>query len=190
MNPEFDRRTFLKRIGQAGGLVAAGGALEELLAACGGNVSTTTTSSGTTTPGVTRIDSKGLKVPGKLQWGSDFVDGAPYVFKDPANPNNLVGFEVDIMMGIANVMGITEKQVEADYGHMEQALLANQFDFVMNGWEITSDRQKTELFSDPYYRYGQQIAVRADDTRFANYTQTSDVSLSMLDGLTVGTGTG
>jgi polar amino acid transport system substrate-binding protein len=184
MNPELDRRTFLRR---AGGLVIAGGSLEALLAACGGNVSTGTVA---TTPGITKIDSKGLKVPGKLQWGSDFVDGAPYVFKDPANPNNLVGFEVEIAAAMANLMGITPKQVETDYGHLEQALLANQFDFAMNGWEITSDRQKTELFSDPYYRYGQQIVVRADDSRFSSYTKDSVVTLSILEGMNVGTGTG
>ncbi|MEO6887384.1 MAG: ABC transporter substrate-binding protein, partial [Ktedonobacteraceae bacterium] len=130
------------------------------------------------------------KVPGVLQWGSDFVDGAPYVFKDPKNPANLVGFEVEIADALARVMGIREKQVETDYGHLEQALAANQFDFVMNGWEITSDRTKDELYSDPYYRYGQQIVVRSDDTRFSNFTANSDVSLTDLEGLTVGTGTG
>src|SRR5204863_7354522 len=145
MNPEFNRRIFLKQMGQAGGIVAAGSTLEALLAACGGNVSTTTTGSGTTTPGTTHVDSKGLKVPGKLQWGSDFVDGAPYVFKDPANPNNLVGFEVEIAAAMAQLLGVQPKQVETDYGKLEQALLANQFDFVMNGWEITEDRKKTEL---------------------------------------------
>ncbi len=189
MNLELNRRSFLKRAGQASGLVIAGGSIESILAACGGNVSTTT-GSGTTTPGVTKIDSKGLKVPGQLQWGSDYVDGAPYVFKDPANPNNLVGFEVEIAAAMANLMGIRPKQVETDYGHMEQALLANQFDFAMNGWEITNDRKKTELFSDPYYRYGQQIVVRVDDPRFSSYTKDSDLQLSLLDGMTVGTGTG
>ena len=50
---ELSRRTFLRRTGQAGGLVAAGGMLEYILAACGGNVSTTTGSSAT--PGATKV---------------------------------------------------------------------------------------------------------------------------------------
>lgn len=190
MSLELNRRMFLKRAGQAGGLVAAGGSLEALLAACGGNVPTTASPTSGATPGAVKIGTKGLMVPGQLQWGSDYVDGAPYVFKDPANPNNLVGFEVEIAAAMANLMGITPKQVETDYGKLEQALSANQFDFVMNGWEITSDRQKTELFSDPYYRYGQQIVVRSDDPRFANLTASSTVTLKDLEGLTVGTGTG
>ncbi len=113
MKPEIDRRTFLKRMGQAGGLIAAGGTLESLLAACGGNVSTGSTI--TPTPGVTPIGTAGLKTPDLLQWGADYVSGAPYVFQDPANPKNLVGFEVEIAQAMANMMGIRQTQVEVCY---------------------------------------------------------------------------
>ncbi len=186
IHDELSRRTFLRRTGQAGGLVAAGGMLEYILAACGGNVSTTTGSSAT--PGATKVVPAGLKIPTELQWGSDYVSGAPYVFQDPANPKSLVGFEVEIAQAIANLMGITQTQVEIEYDNLDQALYANQFDMVMNGWEKTVDREKTELFSDPYYRYGQQIIVRKDDTRFANVVNPTDIKV--LEGYTVGTGSG
>jgi len=187
MIPEIDRRTFLKRMGQAGGLVVAGGSLEALLAACGGNVGSGAT---TPTPGVTPIGNAGLKTPGYLQWGADYVDGAPYVFKDPKNPANLVGFEVDIMKAVANIMGVTQRQIETCYGQLDQALAANNFDFVFNGWEITDERKKTQLFSDPYYVYGQQIVVRSDDPRFTQYNASSNLQLNVLYGMTVGTGDG
>jgi polar amino acid transport system substrate-binding protein len=173
----------LKRVGQAGGFIAASGSIESLLAACGGNVGTTTT-----TAGPTKIPSKGLKTPGLLQWGATSQGGAPYVFPDPKNPNQLVGFEYDIGQALAKLMGITSKQIENDYGQMEQALLANKFDMVMNGWEKTPDREKTEIFSQAYYRYGQQIVVRADDQRFAGKTTSDDLGLKDLEGLKVGTG--
>jgi len=183
MNSDINRRKFLK---QTGGLVVAGGAVELLLAACG-NVTTTPAS----TPGATSIGSAGLMKPGTLQWGADYVSGAPYVFQDPSNPNNLVGFEVEIAVAMAALMGnIQQKMIETCYGELDQALAANKFDMVMNGWEITADRQKTQLFSDPYYRYGQQIVVRADDTRFAQYDANSTVTLSVLEGYKVGTGDG
>jgi polar amino acid transport system substrate-binding protein len=187
MVPEIDRRTFLKRMSQAGGLVVVGGTLESFLAACGGNVGSGAT---TPTPGVTPIGNAGLKTPGYLQWGADYVDGAPYVYKDPKNPANLVGFEVDIMKAAANLMSVTQRQVETCYGQLDQALAANNFDFVFNGWEITDERKKTQLFSDPYYRYGQQIVVRSDDPRFTQYNETSDLQLTVLNGMTVGTGNG
>src|SRR5579884_1619901 len=152
---QLDRRAFLRSAGQAGGFLAAAGSLETLLAACGGNVSTTTTTG--STPGVQKIESKGLKVPGLFQWGSTSDGGAPYVFQDPKNPTQLVGFEVEIAAAISKLLGVKPKQVETDYAQLEQALQANKFDVVMNGWEITEDRKKTEIFSQPYYRYGQQI---------------------------------
>src|SRR5450755_1027465 len=187
---ELTRRTFLKRTGQAGSIFAAGSALELILAACGGNVSTSSGSgSGSSaTPGATKIVPAGLKNPSILQWGSDYVSGAPYVFQDPKNPNKLIGFEVEIAQAIAGLMGILQTQVEITYGNLEQALAANQFDMVMNGWEKTADREKTELFSDAYYRYGQQIIVRKDDTRFANVVNPADIKV--LEGYTVGTGSG
>src|SRR5689334_5009510 len=130
MSYELDRRTFIKRAGQAGSLVAVGGTLEALLAACGGNVASTPPAG--STPGTVKIETKGLMVPGQMQWGSEFVSGAPYVFKDPKNPNNLVGFEVEIAAAMASLMGVQAKQIETDYGRLQDALRANQFDFVMN----------------------------------------------------------
>lgn len=185
MSQAIDRRLFLKRTGQVGGVLAAGGVLEAVLAACGGNVATAPTP--TAAPGFTPLSTSGLKNPTLLQWGADYVSGAPYVFQDPTNPGKLIGFEVEIADAIAKLMGINQKQIEVCYSNLEQALLANQIDFVMNGWEKTPDRQKTELFSDPYYRYGQQVIVRADDSRFANVTP---ASVKDLEGFTVGTGSG
>src|SRR6516225_6674367 len=187
MIPEIDRRTFLKRMGQAGGLVVAGGTLESFLAACGGNVGSGAT---TPTPGVTPVGSAGLKAPGYLQWGADYVDGAPYIFKDPKSPANLIGFEVDIMNAVANIMGVTQRQIETCYGQLDQALAANNFDFVFNGWEITDERKKSQLFSVPYYNYGQQMVVRSDDPRFTQYNASSALQLNVLYGMTVGTGDG
>lgn len=185
MIEDIGRRTFVKRAGQVGGLVLAGSSIEALLAACGGNVSTG--SSITPTPGATTVTSQGLMTPGNLQWGADYVSGAPYVFQDPTNPKILVGFEVEIAVAMAALMRINQTMVEVCYANLEQALASNQIDMVMNGWEKTPDREKTELFSDPYYRYGQQIIVRVDDARFAGVNPTD---VSVLGGYTVGTGSG
>lgn len=185
MSSELNRRVFLKRAGQVGGLVVAGGSLESFLAACGGNVTATPPSTGTQA-----IGHAGLLVPNFLQWGATSDGGAPYVFQDPNNPSQLIGFEVEIGMALANLMGVQEKEVETDYTQLDAAVQAEKFDMIMNGWEKTGDRDKTELFSDPYYRYGQQIVVKANDPRFASKTATDTLSLTDLEGYTVGTGAG
>jgi polar amino acid transport system substrate-binding protein len=94
------------------------------------------------------------------------------------------------MNAVANIMGVTQRQIETCYGQLDQALAANNFDFVFNGWEITDERKKTQLFSVPYYRYGQQMVVRSDDPRFTQYNADSDLQLNALYGMTVGTGDG
>jgi len=185
MSQALDRRTFLRRFGQTSGFLAAGSSLGSLLAACG-NVATTPAAG--STPGVQQIGNKGLKTPGQFQWGSTSNGGAPYVFQDPKNPTALVGFEVDIAAAIAKLLGVAEKQIETDYAQLDQALAAGKFDVIMNGWEITEDRKKTELFSQSYYHYGQQIVVKASDTRFASKTTKDTLSLTDLEGFTVGTG--
>ncbi len=185
MIEDIGRRTFMKRAGQVGGLALAGSSIEALLAACGGNVSTG--GSSTPSPGATVVGSQGLMAPGNLQWGADYVSGAPYVFQDPSNPKILIGFEVEIAVAMAALMRIKQTMVEVCYANLEQALAGNQIDMVMNGWEKTPDREKTELFSDPYYRYGQQIVIRVGDTRFAGVNPTD---VSVLGGYTVGTGSG
>lgn len=186
MNYKIKRRKFLKRVSQSGFFVA-GGTLQFVLAACAGNVSTPASTSSSS---AAKVKSEGLKTPGSLQWGAEYTSGAPYVFKDPRDPSKLIGFEVEIADAIAKLMGISHTQVQTAYAQLAASLLSNKFDMVMNGWEITEDRQQTELFSVPYYRYGQQIVVRADDPRFSNVTTTSDFTLSNLKGLNVGTGAG
>lgn len=183
MTSKLNRRLFLKR---AGGLVVAGGTLEAALAACGGNIST---SSPAATPGAVSVGNKGLKLPGFFQWGATSNNGAPYVYKDPST-GVLIGFELEIATDIAGLMRVTQKQVETDYAQLVPALQANNFDAILNGWEISEDRKKTEIFSQPYYRNGQQIVVRTNDARFAQRSATDTLSLKDLEGLTVGTGAG
>ncbi len=183
MTSELNRRLFLKR---AGGLVVAGGTLETVLAACGGNIST---SAPTATPGAVSVGNKGLKLPGFFQWGATSNNGAPYVYKDPST-GALIGFELEIASDIAGLMRVTQKQVETDYAQLDSALQANNFDAILNGWEISEDRKKTEIFSQPYYRNGQQIVVRTNDARFAQKSAEDTLSLKDLEGLTVGTGAG
>ncbi|GCE27373.1 amino acid ABC transporter substrate-binding protein [Dictyobacter alpinus] len=186
MARDLNRRVFLQRAGQVGALAAMGGAVESLLAACGGNVPTTPAPTGSKS---SKIASNGLKLPGMLQWGATSDNGAPYVYRDPKT-SKLVGFELEIAAAIAGLMGIGQKQIETDYAQLDQSLQANAFDVILNGWEITDDRKKTEIFSQPYYRNGQQIVVRSNDSRFTNKTTKDSMSLKDLAGLTVGTGAG
>lgn len=185
MSP-LQRRQFIKRAGQTAGLVILGATLKGGLVGCSGNVTEPTDT--TSSPGA--VPSTGLSIPGKLQWGGEATSGAPYVFYNPQNPAELIGFEVEIADALAKQLGATPVFLQTSYAQLGASLAANRFDMIMNGWEIDADRETTQIFSVPYYRYGQQIVVRADDERFADFNTDSDMSLADLAGMTVGTGLG
>ena len=46
-----------------------------------------------------------------------------------------------------------------------RACNAGDFDFAMNGLEVTPEREKALRFSRPYYIYTEQLVVRRDDNR-------------------------
>ncbi|QSF49538.1 MULTISPECIES: ABC transporter substrate-binding protein [unclassified Thermosynechococcus] len=179
----WQRRTFLRHVSQGIAISIIATASKSLLTACGGKADSL---SGSTATGI--ISSNGLLSPGTLTWGADPIEGAPYVFYDPADRRRLIGFEVEIAEAIARLMGVRAFFFEVSYDQLFAALAANRFDMILNGWEITTDRKRIQWFSQPYYRYGQQIVVRADDPRFEKYTATSEVTLANLAGMTVGTG--
>ncbi|HMC64109.1 MAG TPA: ABC transporter substrate-binding protein/permease [Gemmataceae bacterium] len=101
-----------------------------------------------------------------LVWAADAEGGAPYIFKDPDNPQRDIGFEVDLANALANQLGRTIEFKQYEYISLFLGLDRGDFDFAMNGLEVTSDRKGRYRFSRPYYIYKQQLVVRADEERF------------------------
>src|SRR5206468_1747709 len=101
-----------------------------------------------------------------LYWAADTNGGEPYVFTNPAKPSEVLGFEADIRDALSRVMGeqILFKQYAFD--NLFQGLDRGDFDFAMNGLEITEKRKKQVLFTRPYYVYKLQLVVRDGDNRF------------------------
>ncbi len=104
-----------------------------------------------------------IKKSGQLRWGSDAEGGAPYVFPDPNDPSRLIGFEVDLAEAIAREFGVQAKQSQNAWDSLIPALYRGDFDIAMNGIEITPDRSRKLLFSQPYYVYTEQLVVRKDE---------------------------
>jgi polar amino acid transport system substrate-binding protein len=100
---------------------------------------------------------------GYLLWGSDAEGGAPYIFPDPEDPSRLIGFEVDLADEIARELGVRAKQAQNAWDSLIPALQRGDSDIAMNGIEITPQREKEVLFSQPYYIYTEQLVVRKDE---------------------------
>lgn len=117
-----------------------------------------------------------------LIWAADSEGGAPYIFKDPKNPERNIGFEVDLATALARELKrpITFQQYQ--YSSLIAGLERGDFDIAMNGLEVTPDRRAKVLFSRPYYIFQQQLVVRADEQRIKSYDD-----CPKLRGITIGT---
>ncbi|MBA3460462.1 MAG: ABC transporter permease subunit [Deltaproteobacteria bacterium] len=105
----------------------------------------------------------GIKQRGEITWGADIQGGEPYVYEDPQNPSQLIGFEVDIMNAIARRLGVKAKMVQYTWSNLVPSLERGDFDVVMNGLESTAERRERILLSEPYYVYAETLTVRAGE---------------------------
>ncbi|MCE9546008.1 MAG: ABC transporter substrate-binding protein/permease [Planctomycetia bacterium] len=103
-----------------------------------------------------------------LKWGADAEGGAPYVFKDPKDPAHNIGFEVDLAAALARELKREITFTQYDYVSLLPGLERRDFDFAMNGLEVTPDRTQRYRLSRPYYTYKLQLVTRKDDSRFAS----------------------
>ncbi len=106
-----------------------------------------------------------------LRWGADAEGGAPYIFKDPQNPRENIGFEVDLIAALEKELGREIEFVQYSYGELALGLERGDFDFAMNGLEVTPDRERRLRMSRPYYVYRLQLTARADEERFTTLEQ-------------------
>jgi polar amino acid transport system substrate-binding protein len=101
--------------------------------------------------------------PATLRWAADAEGGAPYVFRDPRNPSRMIGFEVDLMEEVARRLGLKAEFVQNQWDSLISGLQRGDYDVAANGIEITEDRNREVLFSDPYFVTYEQITVRKEN---------------------------
>jgi len=109
---------------------------------------------------------------GVMRWGADAgTGGAPYVFADPNNPKKLIGFETELAELISKELGVKSRHVQNDWDTLIPALERGDFDMIINGLEITPQREKRLLFSIPYYVYTLQLMVRNEEKEIKSPSQ-------------------
>jgi ABC-type amino acid transport substrate-binding protein len=167
------------------GALAMLAVLTMVLSACGAG-NTTGSSNPTSSAGAALIpiDRATTLIPGQFKWGEDSTGGMPYIVpKDNNNPNApYYGFEVDLANAMAKLMGINEVPTQITWSNWPQGLQSQQFDFFMNGWEISPDNYQAAESSIPYYVYTQSIVVLKSNTTINSFAD--------LAGKKVETGTG
>src|SRR5678816_3741272 len=101
----------------------------------------------------------------ELVWAADAEGGAPYTFPDPRNPARIIGFEVDLADALAQRMGRKARFVQNQWDGLVPGLERGEYNAVINGLEITSERAEKINFSNPYFYSTLTITRRVDDNR-------------------------
>jgi polar amino acid transport system substrate-binding protein len=107
-----------------------------------------------------------------LKWGGDAEGGAPFQFYDPGSPDKMLGFEVDLVDALIEKLStrlempsLKAEYVQYDWISLPQGLQKKDFDIIVSGIEITRENTAKFRLTRPYYLFGQQLTVRADETR-------------------------
>ncbi|RKE21115.1 ABC transporter substrate-binding protein [Streptomyces sp. TLI_171] len=104
-------------------------------------------------------------------------------YPDPAK-HELAGLDVDLVNGVAKVLGVRVEREDAAFETILPALGSGKYDVGTGNFGVTAARLKTIDFVT-YIDDGQGFAVRADNTALNSVTD-----LTQLCGLTIGTGAG
>ncbi len=104
-----------------------------------------------------------VKRRGTLIWGADQEGGGPFVFPSAADPNRLVGFEVELAEVIADRLGVKAEFAQGQWDKLPDLLDRGDVDLVLNGYEWTPGRAARYGASVPYYVYELQLLGRKDD---------------------------
>jgi polar amino acid transport system substrate-binding protein len=111
-----------------------------------------------------------------LRWGADLDGGMPYAFKDPDDPNKLIGFEVDLASALANELKRPVEFTQYSFNTLAQGIQRGDLDFAMNGLEIRPDLLGKVDFTRPYYVYKLQLVVRADEKRIKDFEDVKEAA--------------
>ena len=115
-----------------------------------------------------------------LRWAGDPEGGAPFVEADPAHPDTVVGFDVDVAGLLARGLGRRPEFLNVTFTSIDQSIKRGDAEIGLSGIEDTPARRATLAVTMPYFEFREVLSVRdADALRFR--------TLEDLRGRTVGT---
>jgi polar amino acid transport system substrate-binding protein len=121
--------------------------------------------------------------PRDLRWAGDPEGGAPYVEASPANPDELVGFDVEIANVIARGLDRRPRFVLVAFTSIDQSIARGDADIGLSGIEDTPARRASMAVTVPYYQFREVLAVRDDDAaRFRHLPDLAGRKVGTLGG--------
>ena len=125
-----------------------------VLAGCGSSTSNTNTAENSSADHLARIQAAG-----KLVVGLE-GDWQPFSFHD--ENDKLVGFDVEVAQNVARILGVEADIVEGPWDGLFAGEESGMYDIIVNGVDVTPERQNSYDFTDPY-AYDRAVLVVASD---------------------------
>lgn len=100
---------------------------------------------------------------GTLIWGADAEGGGPYVYSAADDPKKLSGFEYDLATLLANKLGVRAKFAQGAWDTLPALLNTGEIDIVLNGYELTPERDGTMDYTVPYYIFDLALLTRKEN---------------------------
>lgn len=88
-------------------------------------------------------------------------DWAPWSYVD--EDDNLTGFDVEVAKAIAAKLGVEAQIIPASWDGLFAGMDAGRYDIVVNGVEVTEEREKKYDFAEPYAYIRTALIVRGDN---------------------------
>jgi polar amino acid transport system substrate-binding protein len=110
-----------------------------------------------------------LTARGKLLWGGDQEGGGPYVYPRDEAPDQVTGFEVDLAAAIADRLRVKAEFTQSAWDKLPEMLSTKKVDVILNGYELTPEREEVMAASMPYYAYALALLARKDDAAIASW---------------------
>jgi len=116
----------------------------------------------------------------QLKWAADAEGNAPYIFQDPNSPQNLLGFEKDIIEEISKILKLKPVFIQNQWDGLIPGLYRMDYDVAANGIEITPEREKEVLFSIPYYITHLTIVIKNNNNYISNFQDLINKKVGVL----------
>lgn len=147
-----------------------------VMAGCGSSSSTTadtTASTASTASSEAATESSSsedhlarIQAAGKITVGLE-GDWQPFSYHD--EDDNLVGYDVEVAQNIAEDLGVEADIVEGPWDGLFAGMDSGRYDIVVNGVDVTEERQEKYDFSEPYAYDHTVLIVSSDNTDITSF---------------------
>ena len=149
-------------LGLAFALAACSGGAGSPAPSAGGSASAGTSATPSPSPVPGNSTPASIKEKGKLVCGVKF-DVKGFGFRNPTN-SQVEGFDADLCREIAKKIGVEVELIEAVSANRIPFLNERRVDLIASTFTVNEDRKKQIDFSDVYFKTGQRILVKKDNT--------------------------